>query len=85
MGALIVGLIAPALGILLSPLAIMALVAELLSRRYRANGLAFFIGWLLATVVVVGVSVAVFTAIDFHPGPTPCSGRPWSGWSSHSG
>jgi hypothetical protein len=67
MGALIVGLIAPALGILLSPLAIMALVAELLSRRYRENGLAFFIGWLLATVVVVGVSVAVFTAIDFHP------------------
>jgi hypothetical protein len=67
MGALIVGLIAPALGILLSPLAIMALVAELLSRRYRANGLAFFIGWLLATVVVVGVSVAVFTAVDFHP------------------
>lgn len=67
MGALIVGLIAPALGILLSPLAIMALVAELLSRRYRANGLAFFVGWLLATVVVVGVSVAVFTAIDFHP------------------
>ncbi|MBT1671709.1 GAP family protein [Curtobacterium flaccumfaciens] len=67
MGALIIGLIAPALGILLSPLAIMALVAELLSRRYRANGLAFFIGWLLATVVVVGLSVAVFTAIDFHP------------------
>ena len=67
MGALIVGLIAPALGILLSPLAIMALVAELLSRRYRENGLAFFIGWLLATVVVLGISIAVFTAIDFHP------------------
>ena len=67
MGALIVGLIAPALGIVLSPLAIMALVAELLSRRYRANGIAYLIGWALAVVVVLGVSVAVFTAIDFHP------------------
>lgn len=67
MGALIVGLIAPALGILLSPLAIMALVAELLSRRYRANGVAFAIGWVLAAIIVTGVAVAVFTAIDFHP------------------
>lgn len=67
MGALIVGLIAPTLGIVLSPLAIMALVAELLSRRNRANGVAYFVGWLLAVVVVLGIAVAVFTAIDFHP------------------
>jgi len=67
MGVLIASLIAPALGILLSPLAIMALVAELLSRRNRANGIAYSAGWLLGVIVGVGVSVAVFTAIDFHP------------------
>ncbi len=67
MGALVLGLVAPVLGILLSPLAIMALVAELLSRRYRANGIAYLVGWALALIVITGVSVAVFTAIDFSP------------------
>lgn len=67
MGDLIVGLIAPALGIVLSPLAIMALVAELLSQRHRANGIAYLIGWMLAVIVVVGIFFAVFTAVDFHP------------------
>jgi hypothetical protein len=67
MGELVIGLIPPLLGILLSPLAIMALVAELLSQRFRANGLAFCIGWIAAAIVVVGVSLAVFTAVDFHP------------------
>lgn len=69
MAALIAGLIAPALGMVLSPLAIMALVAELLSKRNRANGVAYLIGWSLAVVVILGASVAVFTAIDFHPDP----------------
>lgn len=67
MGQLILGLVPPALGVLLSPLAIMALVAELLSRRYRSNGVAYVIGWALAVIVVTGASVAVFSAIDLHP------------------
>jgi hypothetical protein len=42
MGELILGLVPVALGVVLSPLAIMALVAVLLSQNARANGSRIF-------------------------------------------
>ncbi|QYM65629.1 GAP family protein [Microbacterium sp. Se5.02b] len=47
MGELILDLVPVALGVVLSPLAIMALVAVLLSGRARTNGIAYLLGWLL--------------------------------------
>jgi len=66
MGDLIVSLIPLALGIVMSPLAIMALVAVLLSRRSRVNGVAFLVGWALAVVVALVVASLVFGALEVH-------------------
>jgi threonine/homoserine/homoserine lactone efflux protein len=55
MGSLI-GALAPfALGTFLSPLAVVAMIAILLSHHPGSNGLAFLIGW---TIAVVGIVVA---------------------------
>ncbi|MCD2441071.1 GAP family protein [Agromyces sp. SYSU K20354] len=74
MGELITGLIPLALGILLSPLAYMALVAVLLSRLARVNGFAFLIGWSLGVVGVLTLSIWVFGLLDANPFGTP---PPW--------
>lgn len=66
MTELIVNLIPLALGIIMSPLAIMALVAVLVSKRARVNGIAFLVGWALAVVVAVFGSVIVFGLLDLH-------------------
>ena len=44
MGSLLLSLIPPALGIVLSPLAVLAVIAVLLSERARLNSLALLIG-----------------------------------------
>lgn len=61
MGELIASLVPVALGVVLSPLAIMALVAVLLSRRARANGIAYLIGWFVG---LAGVTVAFLWVFD---------------------
>lgn len=66
MGELIVSLVPLALGIVMSPLAIMALVAVLVSRRARANGVAYLIGWVLAITAVLVVSYLVFGTLQLH-------------------
>ena len=58
---LVVSLLPLALGIVMSPLAIMALVAVLLSDRARQNGVSYFAGWTLAIIAVVAVSLVLFT------------------------
>ncbi|WP_157002142.1 GAP family protein [Agromyces laixinhei] len=67
MGELIAGLVPLAFGILLSPLAYMALVAVLLSRLARVNGIAFLLGWGIGVVGVLAVSIWLFGAFDAHP------------------
>lgn len=71
MGDLIVALLPLALGIVMSPLAIMALVAVLLSERARKNGVAFFLGWTLAVAISLGVSFAVFGFLEIHERSVP--------------
>lgn len=66
MGDLILSLLPLALGVVLSPLAIMALVAVLLSHNARANGTMFMIGWAAAVVVVLAASFGIFTALEVH-------------------
>lgn len=53
-----------ALGVMASPVAVMALVGILLSERPRRNGIAYLIGWSLCTAVLLAVAVAVFRAAD---------------------
>ncbi|MEV7692138.1 GAP family protein [Microbacterium sp. NPDC089189] len=71
MADLIVSLLPLALGIVMSPLAIMALVAVLLSRRARANGIAFLTGWVSAVALAVGGSFWVLGLLDLHDVGTP--------------
>jgi len=60
----IVQLIPLAIGVILSPLAIMALVAELLSRRNRINGVAYAVGWTLSIIVTLALASWLFVALD---------------------
>jgi len=60
---LVVSLIPLALGIIASPLAIMALVAVLLSARARENGIAYLLGWTVAIIVVLSLSFLVLALL----------------------
>jgi len=64
MGSLVLSLLPLSLGIIMSPLAIMALVAVLLSKQARRNGVAFLLGWAVAIVLLLSVSFAIFSAIE---------------------
>ncbi|RMI14288.1 GAP family protein [Cellulomonas triticagri] len=66
MGALIGSLVPLALGIVMSPLAIMALVAVLLSPRARTNGVAFLVGWALGLVLVLVLSLVLLQFLELH-------------------
>jgi hypothetical protein len=65
-----------AVGVLISPLPIVAVVLMLVSERARANALAFVTGWFLAVLAVVGVVALVAgSAAPDDDGPAA-----WTGW-----
>lgn len=66
MGELILQLIPVAIGIVLSPLAIMALVAILVSKNARRNGVAFLIGWAVGTIGVLLLGLWLFAVLEVH-------------------
>lgn len=57
-------LIPVALGVMASPVAVMALVGILLSRDARRNGAAYLGGWLLSAAVLLAISIRAFAAAD---------------------
>lgn len=73
MGGLIAGLVPVALGVVLSPLAIMALVAVLLSRRARTNGVAYLLGWAVAIVAMLLIFTAVFNSLKVNAHRSPAA------------
>ncbi|MFJ6531780.1 GAP family protein [Microbacterium sp. NPDC091662] len=66
MGELILALVPVALGVVLSPLAIMALVAVLLSRNARMNGITYLIGWVLGLGGLMALCLWLFPLIAVH-------------------
>jgi len=64
MGGAIGEMLPLAIGIAISPLAIVAVILILTTPRARTNGLAFLGGWLLALAVVGGVVLAVTDAAE---------------------
>lgn len=60
---LLLNLLPLAIGVIVSPLAIMALVAVLVSRNARSNGLAFLFGWIVAICLVMVVSWWIFSSL----------------------
>lgn len=71
MGELVVQLIPVALGIVLSPLAIMALVAVLLSEHARANGVAYLLGWAVGVAGLLALFLWLFPVLNVRPLPEP--------------
>ncbi|WP_311243280.1 GAP family protein [Microbacterium sp. WCS2018Hpa-23] len=68
---LVLSLLPLALGVVMSPLAIMALVAVLLSQRARVNGVMFLIGWALGVFIGVFASFAVLGFFEIHERNAP--------------
>lgn len=73
MGDVVLDLIPLALGVVLSPLAIVALVAVLVSDRGRVNGVAFLLGWLGGLSVLIAFFGAVFSTVTVA---APAASRP---------
>ncbi|MGY0496981.1 GAP family protein [Nocardia sp. FBN12] len=63
MTSLVLSLIPVALGIIMSPLAVIAVVAVLFSQRARANSLAYLAGWVTGIVLATGTAYAVLAAL----------------------
>ena len=67
MVSLLLNLLPLAVGIILSPLAVVAIVVIVSSRRGLAKGTAFTVGWLLAIATVTGASFWIARALALHP------------------
>lgn len=57
-------LVPVAIGVMASPVAVMALIGILLSRHARRNGVGYLVGWALCTAVLLATSMLVFTVAD---------------------
>ncbi|MFC7877752.1 GAP family protein [Isoptericola sp. NPDC057391] len=70
MGAAIGQSLPVAVGVLISPLPIVAVVLMLVSRRAKANAAAFLVGWFVAVLVVVAlVAVLAGSSVPDDDGP----------------
>lgn len=76
MGAAIGQSLPIAIGVLISPLPIVAVVLMLVSRRARANATAFLLGWFLAIAVVTAL-VALLAGAATPSGEAPPA---WASW-----
>lgn len=76
MADLLISLLPLALGIIMSPLAIMALVAVLVSQNARHNGIAFLLGWITAIILVMLLCFWIFSSL------TPGERGPAATWIS---
>lgn len=66
MGQLILDLLPLALGVMLSPLALMALIAILVSARARVNGVFYLLGWITGLVAVMLIAAWIFLTLSVH-------------------
>lgn len=60
-----------AIGVVMSPLAIIAVTLMLVSKRAKINSLSFVLGWILGLVIVGGVGLLVAETQDLSPGTGP--------------
>jgi len=62
MGNVLGQILAPAIGVALSPLPIVAVILMLFTRQARTNSLAFLLGWILGLAVVGGIVLVLVNA-----------------------
>ena len=77
MGQAIGGSLPLAVGVALSPVAIIAVVLMLTTERARVNGLAFVLGWLIGLAVIGTIVLAIAKSEDASSSGGPAT---WVSW-----
>ncbi|MEV0913778.1 GAP family protein [Streptomyces sp. NPDC049967] len=77
MGDAIGQVLAPAVGIAISPVPLIAMVLMLATPRGRTNGIVFTVGWIVSLSVLVTAMVLVGAGADASSGGAPAS---WTSW-----
>jgi hypothetical protein len=63
-----------AIGVMISPLPIIAVISMLLSKRARSNSLTFLLGWILGLIIIGGAMLLIAGTQNFSPGSEPSTG-----------
>ncbi|HXY88087.1 MAG TPA: GAP family protein [Candidatus Acidoferrales bacterium] len=63
-----------AIGVMISPLSIIAVISMLLSKRARSNSLTFLFGWILGLIILGGAVLVIAGTQNFSPGSEPSIG-----------
>ena len=60
-----------AIGVMISPLSIVAVISMLLTRRGRGNSLTFLLGWILGLIIIGSIVFSIAGMRDYSPGSEP--------------
>ena len=63
-----------AIGVMISPLSIIAVISMLLSKRARNDSLTFLFGWILGLIIIGGAVLLIAGTQNFSPGSEPSIG-----------
>lgn len=63
-----------AIGVMISPLSIIAVISMLLSKRAKSNSLTFLLGWILGLITIGGAVLLIAGTQNFSPGSEPSTG-----------
>ncbi len=63
-----------AIGVMISPLSIIAVISMLLSKRAKSNSLVFLSGWILGLIIIGGAVLLIAGTQNFSPGSEPSIG-----------
>jgi MFS family permease len=64
-------ILAPAVGVAISPVPIIAVVLMLFTRKAKSNSLSFLLGWVLGLTIVGGIVLYIAGTQDLSPGSEP--------------
>ena len=60
-----------AIGVMISPLSIVAVISMLSSKRAKSNSLIFLLGWILGLIIIGGVVLTIVGRRNFSPNSQP--------------
>ena len=63
-----------AIGVMISPLSIIAIISMLLSKRAKSKSLIFLFGWILGLIIIGGAVLLIAGTQNFSPSSEPSTG-----------
>ena len=63
-----------AIGVMISPLSVIAVISMLLSKRAKSTSLVFLFGWILGLIIIGGAVLSLAATQNFSPGSEPSTG-----------